>query len=68
MLGWLALFGIMLVAGYATSWPLIYLLSWRSDGRSEESRHALFKYQWLIVGILAAIYTICLGAAVDWKV
>ena len=67
MLGWILLIGGLLVAGYATSWPLIWLLTWRTDGQKRDITKGLFKYQWVVVLILATVYFLIIGSAAHWK-
>lgn len=66
VLSWLFFFAILGVAGWATSFPLVMLLTWRVDGKDPDPRTWLIRYQWVVAVVLAVIYFILLGNAISW--
>jgi hypothetical protein len=68
IIGWIALFAALGFAGWITSFPVIWLLTARSDGRERDRTSAGFRYQWVVALVLAVIYFIILGNAVGWQV
>jgi len=68
VLNWLFLFGIIGVVAWATSFPLVMLLTWRVDGKDQDPNNWLIRYQWVVAVILAVIFFVLMGNAVDWQV
>ena len=68
ILNWLFLLAILGVAGWATSIPLVMVLTWRVDGRAAGPNNWLIRYRWVVAVALAVIYFILLGNAVSWHI
>jgi hypothetical protein len=66
-MGWILLIVGLLIAGYATSWSLLWLLTWRTDGEKRDMKRGQFKHQWVVVLIPAATYFVIIGTAAHWK-
>ncbi len=67
ILGWLLLVGGLAIAGWVTSFPVVWLLTLRTDGKPANPTAGLVRYQWVVAVVLAVIYFALLGNAVEWK-
>lgn len=67
ILGWMVLLGGLAIAGWATSFPVIWFLTLRTDGKPRDPDSWLLRHQWLVAVALALFYFVLLGNAVDWQ-
>lgn len=67
MLNWLALLAILGIAGWATSFPLVMLMTLRVDGKPASPNSWLARYRWIVATVLAVVYFILLGNAISWQ-
>lgn len=68
MLNWLARFAILGIVGWATSFPLVMLMTLRVDGKPANPNSWLTRSQWVVAAVLAVIYLILLGNAISWQI
>ena len=67
MLNWLALLAILGIAGWATSYPLVILMTLRADGKTASPNSWLARCRWVVAPVLAVVYFILLGNAISWR-
>jgi hypothetical protein len=67
MLNWLVLFAVLGIAGWATSFPLVMLMTLRMDGKPASPNSWFTRHQWIVATVLAVIYFILVGNAISWQ-